>query len=78
MFEPGIKVVETEEIITRRERSELNASNIAILKDLLDIVAEEDVDKVFVSLLSELRDLGYRLQDEPQALLERLKRKSLV
>lgn len=72
--ESGICIVDTEEVITRRDRLPIDAVKLEILHALLDVVANEDLDAVFVSLLSEVSDLGYNLQDEPEALLAQVKR----
>lgn len=73
---PEITVTETEdtEIITERVRSEADGAKLEVLHALLDITASEDLDAVWVTLLTELAGRGYNLVDEPKALLERLKR----
>lgn len=70
------KVTETEatEIITARMRAEADNAKLEVLHALLDITASEDLDAVWVTLLTELAGRGYNLVDEPKALLERLKR----
>ena len=73
-FEPGITVTENEEIITHRNRCAVDEAKLEILRALFIVVANEDLDALFVTILSELRDLGYNLKDEPQALLARLKK----
>lgn len=62
-------------VITERVRSEADRAKLEVLHALLDITASEDLDAMFVVVLTELSGLGYKLQDEPKALLERLKRR---
>lgn len=73
---PEITVTETEhtEIITARMRTEADNAKLEVLHALLDITASEDLDALFVVILTEMAGLGYKLRDEPKALLERLKR----
>ena len=72
--EGGISTVDETAIITERLRSPADTAKLEVLHSLLDVTASEDLDAVWVTLLTELRELGYKLQDEPGALLERLKR----
>jgi hypothetical protein len=62
----------TEEVVSKRERSESNANKIIVLKAFLDIVAEEDVDSFFITVLNEAQSLGYRLKNTPEKLCEEL------
>ena len=50
----------------------MNAKKVEILKALLDILAEDDINTVFLKWLSGIRDLGYKLQNEPEVLLKNL------
>ena len=52
-----------------------DAAKIETMVWLLSKVANEDLDAIWIALLTELRERGYKLQDEPGALLERLKRR---
>jgi hypothetical protein len=70
----NITVTKTTEVIKKRDRSPANLYKVEILRDFLNLMGEEDVDSVFVTLLTEMQNLGYNLQDEPGALLERIKR----
>ena len=70
----GIKIVREDRIITQRPRSEADLTKLEILKALLDIIGSEDIDSMFVAMLEEARALGYNLKDDPQTLLQRLKR----
>lgn len=73
---PGkVTEIETTEIITERVRSEADRAKLEVLHALLDITASEDLDAVWMTLLTELAGRGYKFQDEPKALLERLKRR---
>lgn len=65
-----MEVIEKEEIITERERCEASAYKISILNDLLRVIAEEDVDAVLLAMLTTIKERGYKLQAEPEALLE--------
>ena len=62
------------EVITERDRGPADAAKVETMVWLLGKIANEHLDPVFVTLLQECKDLGYNLVDEPQALLERLKR----
>ena len=70
-----ISMVEQTEVITERLRSPADAAKIETMVWLLSKVANEDLDAIWIALLTELRERGYKLQDEPGALLERLKRR---
>jgi hypothetical protein len=70
----GITFTNQKEIITHRFRSKEDLTKLKILKALLDIIGSEDIDSMFVTMLEEMRKLGYNLQGEPEALLEELKR----
>jgi hypothetical protein len=62
------------EVITKRDRSETDAAKLEVMHALLDIADSDDLDAIWVTLLTEMAGLGYKLTDEPGALLERLKR----
>lgn len=70
----GVSMVEQTEVITERVRDPASAAKIETMIWLLGKVANEDLDAVWVTLLTELGGLDYKLTDEPGALLERLKR----
>jgi hypothetical protein len=70
-----ISMIEQTEVITKRDRSEADEAKLEILHALLDVTASEDLDAIFVVVLTEMNERGYKLQDEPGALLERLKRR---
>ena len=69
-----ISMVEQTEVITERLRSPADTAKVETMVWLLGKVANEHLDSVFVTLLTECKALGYNLVDEPGALLERLKR----
>jgi hypothetical protein len=73
--EKGVTMIEQTETITERLRSPADAAKIETMVWLLSKVANEDLDAIWIALLTELREHGYKLQDEPGALLERLKRR---
>jgi hypothetical protein len=70
----GCEITHTEEVV-RRVRSNADREKLDILIALLNVIASEDLDAMFVAILTEAHASGYNLQDEPQALLERLKRR---
>jgi hypothetical protein len=70
----GVTITEDEETIGVRERSVMSGRKVRILKALIDVVADEDLDAVLLANMTALRGLGYNLRDEPEALLEALKR----
>jgi len=65
-----MKVIEKAEVITERKRSEVNAYKVSVLNDLLKVIAEEDVDAVLLAVLTAVKNRGYKLQAEPEALIE--------
>jgi len=71
--EPGITITENTKVITRRNRTPVDMAKVEVMSALLDVVASEDLDALFVAMLSEVRSRGYNLKDEPEALLVRLK-----
>lgn len=68
--EPGnIRVTHRIEKIVIRQRSKVNQFKIDAMKELLDVVGEEDVDSLFLVMLDTAQMLGYNLQREPRAIL---------
>jgi hypothetical protein len=70
----GVSMVEQTEVITERLRSPADTAKLEVMHALLDIADSDDLDSIWMTLLTELGGLGYKLTDEPGALLERLKR----
>jgi hypothetical protein len=70
-----ISMVEQTEVITERLRSPADTAKLEVMHALLDIADSDDLDAIWVTLLTEMAGLGYKLTDEPGALLERLKRR---
>ncbi len=70
----GVRVVKEDRVITSRVRTTADAAKLDILKSFLDIIGSEDIDPMFVAVLTEAQHLGYNLKDEPEALLHRLNR----
>ena len=70
----GISTTEHTEYITERDRSPVDTAKVEAMVWLLSKVANEDLDAVWIALLTELDKLGYKLAEEPGALLEGLKR----
>jgi hypothetical protein len=63
--------VDQTEIVTKRERTTIaDVRKVAIMKDLLDIIADEDLDAVFLAMLENVKGLGYKLRGTPEELLE--------
>jgi hypothetical protein len=67
-----ISMVEQTEVITERLRSPADTAKLEVMHALLDIADSDDLDAIWVTLLTEMAGLGYKLTDEPGALLERL------
>jgi len=72
-FEPGVTVTKNTTIITVRERSKADAYKVEFLKDLLSIIASEDLDAMLLTMLQSLHDLGYNLKDTPENLVGRIR-----
>lgn len=73
--EAGVPVTETEVVITVRERTPANAEKIAILKDLLDVIDEEEVDKFFLAIIDTAVAVGLNFKADPVVLLQTIERK---
>jgi len=65
----GIKVIHKTESITIRERTEVNQFKVEAMKDFLDVIADEDVDTMFLAMLEAGKQLGYNLKGEPETIL---------
>lgn len=61
--------------ITERERTPANAEKVAILKDLLDYVPDDEVDKYFLEMLNIAIATGVNLKSDPVSLLQAIERK---
>jgi hypothetical protein len=68
-------ITDKTEVVTKRERSESNQFKVDAMKDFLDVVGEEDVDKFFLEMLETGKRLGYNLQAEPTVLLASIERR---
>lgn len=69
-----ISLVEQIETITERDREPADTAKVETMVWLLGKLANEHLDDMFVTVLTEAQVLGYNLAEEPRALLERLKR----
>jgi hypothetical protein len=67
--EDGIQVTHRIERINIRERTEANKFKVEAMKDFLDVIGDEDVDKMFLAILEVGKELGYNLKGEPRAIL---------
>jgi hypothetical protein len=65
----GVNITNKTETVTIRERTEVNDFKVAAMKDFLDILGDEDVDTMFMSMMATGKNLGYNLKAEPEELL---------
>ncbi len=65
----GIQVVHKTEKVNIRERTPANKFKVEAMKDFLDVIGDEDVDKMFLTLLDTAKVLGYNLKGEPLTIL---------
>lgn len=71
-MEAEMTVTREDVVVSGRTRTEENQDKVNVMKAFLDIVAEEDVDTMFLSMFNTAKEIGYNLTDEPEALLQRL------
>jgi hypothetical protein len=74
LTEAGIPFTETERKMEKPMRSAANAQKVAILKDLLDQVDEEEVDKFFLDILVIAEGVGFRFKAPGAVLLRQIDR----
>ena len=60
------------EIITERIRNKPDSSKIAVMHDMLNIIANEDVNEMFIKMLNAMQIMGYNLKDTPERLLAQI------
>lgn len=71
----GIQTSITTTVVTTRDRRPANVEKVAIMKDILDMIDEEEVDVAFLELLTLFQKFGFRLQNPPPVLLSEIERK---
>jgi hypothetical protein len=67
-----MEVVKKDVCIDVRDRSMIDELKVDIMKDLLDVIDSDDLDTYFLAMLKLTQELGYRLQADPEELLERV------
>lgn len=69
---PEVKVTETTEVVSKRERHPAHAEKAEIVKSFMDVIADEDVDAFFLATFNLAQELGYKLQADPVILLQQV------
>jgi hypothetical protein len=70
----GIQIVHKTEKVTIRERTPANKFKVEAMKDFLDVIGDEDVDKFFLDMMETAKKLGYNLKEEPRAILNTIEK----
>ena len=65
----------TTELITKRERSSSEQFKVDAMHDFLDVLANEDVDSMFISMFAKGSELEYKLTDTPENILANIEKK---
>ena len=68
----GIKTTHDEVLISSRNRGRINSFKVAVINDLFTIIADEDLDKFLLQILSLADELGYKLQNSPEELITQI------
>ena len=71
--ESEIVVTETTEVIMPRDRSESGKKMAEIMKDIVDLVPDTELEALLGMTLNWMKDNEYNLQDTPENLIAKLR-----
>lgn len=58
--------------VTNRTRMPHEQAKVEAMQAFIGIAANEDLDPLFAAIFTTAKELGYKLQDEPYALIHKL------
>ena len=70
MTPPNFPVKTTEVVVQTREHTIESKTKIEALTDFLHkVLADEDVDPMFITIMNKAKELGYGINDTPENLI---------
>jgi hypothetical protein len=70
MTPPGFPTKTIETVVTEREHSIESKTKLEALTDFLNkVLADDDVDTMFCTIMYKAKELGYGINDTPEAMI---------